>query len=399
MLKSVSRCGALVICGSAIALTASVLPAQAATTGWRADTKIAVKGKRALVSGVAAVSANDAWAVGAAATSTATKVVSYIEHWTGKSWRRVALPSKVAKVANSQAFLISSVAASSRTNVWVIGEVPAPTGAVRYLHFNGKTWTTGKVPGTTASGTQFAVIATALAIGKSSVWVLGAKLKVSGTTESESPYAAEFNGHSWTTKSVPGSSEISAASAVSAGNIWAVEGTNQLQGGLGSGKSSVVHWNGTSWKAASQPTKLPAGATLSAVSASANAVWIAGSAQKSTGATTTQFVDKMTGSTWAAAPTDLKDSANKNPCGPGSLVPDGHGGLWALGLCSTNSTSQLWHFTGGKSSAPTSPKFGGSKAAAVQLAQVPGTASIWAVGIVQVGKATDGLIGLYGPTP
>jgi hypothetical protein len=334
--------------------------------------------------------------VGGATNSSVSRNYPVVEHWTGTSWKRVALPANVAKVASSTEFIFSTIAASSSTNVWVFGTIPAPTGSFNYLHFNGKSWTTGKLP-----GTSVLEVSAVIAVGKSSAWVLGGKEKVSGTTFTGVPYAAEFNGHSWSAKSVPGSGVIGAASAVSAGNIWAVTGASALLGNFLGSKPSVVHWNGASWRAVAQPKKLPVGATLSAVSAGPkNTVWIAGNAANSTGATTAQFVDKLTGSVWAAAPIDLRDSAANGTCLPASLVPDGHGGLWALGLCLTSSgNSDLWHFIGGKSSAPAKPKFGGSYASLMQLARVPGTDSVWAAGQVQVGKATDGLIGVYGPTP
>jgi hypothetical protein len=397
MLKSLRRCGALVICGSALALVAAALPAQAATTGWRAAATVAVKGRQVLVSGINAVSAKDAWAVGAAATSSGSKLTTVVEHWTGKAWKPVALPAKVAKAASTAQFLSSTITASSSTNVWVFGELPLASGAENYLHFNGKTWTTGTVPGTSSSAGQFAVVGAAKAVGNSGVWAFGAKLKATSTAETMTPMAIEYNGHSWSSKSVPGSGEIVAASAISASNIWAVVGTSDIEGSPVASKPSVLHWNGTSWAAAAQP-KLPAGASLGAITTGpGDTVWVAGAVAKGS-ATKAQFVDKLTGSSWAA-PADLKDSASSSACEQGSLAPDGHGGLWTLGLCLDKGTFELWHFTGGKSSAPSSPKFGASKAAVLQLAAVPGTSSVWAAGAVLIKKATDGLIGVYGPTP
>jgi hypothetical protein len=401
MLTLLSRRGALVACGSALALVATVLPAKAAISGWRAAATVAINGLPAAMSGIDAVTAADAWAVGAAANPAGTKQVTVIAHWTGKSWKRVVLPAKVAKVANSQEFLFDLVAASSSKNVWVFGELPGLAKAEIYLHFNGRTWATGRLPGTGVANGQFTAVTAAIALGRSDVWVFGGKVKTSGATQSVDPYAAEFNGRGWSTKSVPGSGEVTAASAVSATSIWAVVGTSALDAGLLSfavARPSVIHWNGTSWRAAAaQPTKLPAGASLTAVTAGpGDAVWIAGTAATSTG--TAQFTDKLTGSSWQAAPADLKDPASGSSCGAG-LAPDGHGGLWALELCVVPGAFKLWHLTGRKWSGPASPKFGASKAELFQLAAVPGTGSTWAAGAVLRGKGSDGLIGIYGPNP
>ena len=101
MIKLTSRRAALVLAGSAIALVGGMLPAQAATTGWRSVAKISIKGDETLLTGVDAVAKGDAWAVGGAETVKGTKPVAIIEHWTGKSWRRVTLPAAVAKKWNT----------------------------------------------------------------------------------------------------------------------------------------------------------------------------------------------------------------------------------------------------------------------------------------------------------
>ena len=104
--------------GSAVALVGGMLPAQAATTGWRSVAKVSVKGEVTLLTGVDAVAKGDAWAVGGAVTSKDTEPVGLIEHWAGKSWKRVTLPAAVARAWNGDAGLSFPVAgASSATNV------------------------------------------------------------------------------------------------------------------------------------------------------------------------------------------------------------------------------------------------------------------------------------------
>ncbi len=400
MLKWLPLRGLLVICGSAVALTVATLPAQAATTGWRAAATFSVSGKEAVVTGIDAVAANDAWAVGTTATSSGGKQAALIEHWAGKSWQRVTLPSKVAKAAASTDFFLSMITASSSANVWVFGEIPGTSGSDSYVRFNGKTWTTGDIPGTDFKADQFVQITAAVAVGKSDVWVLGGRTKISGTTETEVPYAAEFNGHSWSSKSVPGTGLITAASAVSASNIWAVTGGSDLGGTVGASSARLLHWNGTRWQAVATPPKLPSGSGLSAVLAEPSGdVWVAGVAPAKGGLETkAQFTDEWTGTSWDSAPTDLKDSASSSAAEPVSIVPAGSG-LWALGTSLSSGVSKLWHYSGGAWSSPSSPKFGGTDATLLQLAAVPGTASVWAAGEVDLHKADVGLIGIDGPTP
>jgi hypothetical protein len=406
MIKPLARGGALIVFGSALALTASILPAQAATTGWRAAATVSVKGELASLSGVAAVKADDAWAMGAAASATGKKVVPLVEQWTGKVWQRRVLPAKVSKAWGSAAPVYDAVAASAPSNVWAFGQLPDfAKGYDVYLRYNGRAWTTGKVPGTTISKGQKVQVTAAVAVSRSDVWIFGGKAKLKGHKAYWAPWAAQFNGHHWATKTVPGLGEISAVSAVSPSDIWAVTGTSQLAGSLLAARfvpAKVLHWNGKRWLVAkSQPRHLPVHAILTAVAASpGNHVWIAGAAPTSKpGTTSVQFADKLSGSSWQAAPTPLRKGASVSTCQPTSIVPDGNGGLWALGVCLAQSRTHLWHFTSGKWSAPISPKFGGTAAAPLQLAAVPGTGSVWAVGALERGSRVDALIGIDGPTP
>jgi hypothetical protein len=63
------------------------------------------------LSGVAATSASNAWAVGGA----------LILHWNGKTWKRVPSPSSAAG--------LSGVAATSATNAWAVGGSSGSTQA------------------------------------------------------------------------------------------------------------------------------------------------------------------------------------------------------------------------------------------------------------------------------
>ncbi len=106
----------------------------------------------------------------------------------------------------------------------------------------------------------------------------------------------------------------------------------------------------------------------------------------------------MTGSAWHI--TELPDSASVADFRLSSLVPDGNGGLWALGTStSPGITQRIWHLTNGAWQSPLQPRFGGSTGSLLQLAAVPGTASVWGAGVRLSGKTHDGLIAVEGPMP
>jgi len=68
------------------------------------------------LSGVAAISATDAWAVGYTIDKGDVKH-TLIEHWNGKAWERVSSPDP------GGAAELDGVAAAGATNIWAVGLV------------------------------------------------------------------------------------------------------------------------------------------------------------------------------------------------------------------------------------------------------------------------------------
>jgi hypothetical protein len=409
MLKSASGRAAIVLSGSAIALVGAMLPAQAAssaTTGWRAVAIVSAKGRETIMTGVDAVSGNDAWAAAYQATSNGKDQAGLVEHWAGRSWQPVKLPAKIAKFWSSAAD-DAVVGASSATDVWLVTALPGSRGSA-YLRLAGRTWTTGTLPGGSLSGPSLLLVNSVVVLGKSGTWVFGGKANVLAAKPSFTPYAAYYNGRRWTTVNVPATGEVTAASAISASNIWAVTGTSSaasaLTGAASPGSASeVLHWNGKTWqKVASQPS-LPAGGNLTSITAGRQLL-VGGDVATSSGGTAVQFTDTTSGAGWSA-PVDLPrsgataKSSNDLPYVVESLVPAGAGSYWALSGNLSLAPPMLWHYAGGKWSAVASPAFGNKHRALLQLSEVPGSASVWGVGAVGTVSTAKGLIALTGPTP
>ncbi len=408
MLRSVSGRAAVVLSGSAIALAAVTLPAQASTaaTGWRAVTTVSVKGSLALLTGVDAVAANDAWAAGFAGTSSGKKPDGLIEHWAGRSWQQVKLPAKVAKAWDGFGPTDVLIGASSATNVWAVTQIGA-ADSDGYVRLSGRTWTSGALPGTNGS-TGSLVLVTSVLVLKSGTWVFGGKLTVTGTQASFVPYAEYYNGRRWSAVKVPGTGEITAASAISAHNIWAVTGTSGAAeeiapGGTAPATSVVLHWNGDSWQQEAAQPSLPTGGDLTSITVGKQFL-VGGDVATSSGGTAVQFTDQLSAGKWSPV-VDLPRSAasakasDDIPYQIESLVPAGAGSYWALSDNLSVVTPMLWHYAGGKWSAVTSPTFGNKHRALFQLSDVAGSTSVWAVGALGTESAAKGLIALTGPTP
>ena len=241
MIKSSPR-AAIVLAASVIALAASMVPAQAATSSWRVSAELSTRGSVTVLWGADAVSARDAWATGVAQNSKTLTFAPVLTHWTGTGWHPVTLPAAVAKPWNNTYPTFTQIAASSAGDVWVFNGLPR---APAYLHLNGTRWSTGQLPGgsTVASAIEVTAVKD---FGKGNVWAFGARVNLASQSAQAVPYAAYFNGRTWTGQTLPGSGAITAVSAVSATSVWAVVGRPNagISPGLIGGvtKPSVLHW-------------------------------------------------------------------------------------------------------------------------------------------------------------
>lgn len=397
MIKRVSGRAAIILAGSALALAGNILPADAATTGWRVDTTIAVRGNANLLSSVTAVSPSDAWATGLVGkTSGSALPHTFIRHWNGKAWRPVPLPATIARQWARQDAFFSEVGASSARSVWVFGGLEGG-----YLRLSGGRWSLRRLPGagSVSSGTILQIDAAKVFSG-SNVWALGERTSVSGTQLVNAAYAAHYNGRKWVQVTVPGSFAITAVSAASSKEMWAVEGSVNIFGTSifpGPTPPVVLHWTAsTGWQDASPQPTLAKGDQLTSVVAEPNGdVWFGGSA-KNPARGTTPLAAEWTGTSWSVK--DLPMRATSTKWMIGGMTPDGTGGIWAQ--ASHNSQgSQIWRLHSGRWS-QVRTAFGKRRWILQALALVPRTHSVWAVGAVLVGKSSsDGLIAVHGPLP
>ena len=184
------------------------------------------------LSGVAAVSAGNAWAVGYAGSESARKVL--LVHWNGRSWTRVTSP----KILNGTAGALSAVTVVSAHDAWAVGTVGGGLGHALILHWNGKAWSqaTG-VP--VIGGALYGVTATV-----TGAWAVGVNL---GQTV-VAPLLLHWNGKAWSRASIklnPASqseSILTGVAVTAAKTAWAVGYTSQ-----GIPNSMLVRWNGKTW--------------------------------------------------------------------------------------------------------------------------------------------------------
>src|SRR5262249_3507158 len=111
---------------------------------WRVVPSPAVGNAGGELLGVAARSANDAWAVGTSHTNLAQDqgqlTQPLIMHWNGADWKVVSSPTIADPPNSSPAFaVLDAVAALATNNVWAVGG-NSSGGSSLVEHWNGARW-------------------------------------------------------------------------------------------------------------------------------------------------------------------------------------------------------------------------------------------------------------------
>lgn len=192
------------------------------------------------LTGVAATSPSNAWAVGhTGPSSEGSGQQTLIEHWNGRHWTRVPSPD-----AGTNSFL-QAITVVSTGNAWAVGDYIAANGTAHtlVLYWNGRHWTL--VPSETPGGD--ASLLNVTASWTHNIWAVGIAnpTRCSNGGPTCKTVIMHWNSVRW--KVVPSPNPPSAylnvlwgVSAVSRTNIWAV-GTTDYSSTL------IVHWNGSSW--------------------------------------------------------------------------------------------------------------------------------------------------------
>jgi hypothetical protein len=179
------------------------------------------------LSGVAATSAGDAWAVGYSGSVFRQKTL--ILHWNGRAWAR-------SPGFTPAAGALLAVAAVSRSSAWAAGftggygKVPART---LLLHWNGGRWSavTRPAPADGALSTVTATPAYAFA---------------GGSTASGKGLIWRWDGKGWATTrvpAIPGGGGVNGIAARSAASAWAGgDATESTQI-----SDMLMRWNGAAW--------------------------------------------------------------------------------------------------------------------------------------------------------
>lgn len=330
---------------------------------------------------VAAISANDVWAVGWEGSSDSFTTDTLTEHWDGLTWNLV--PSVNVKALDQKLY---GVAAASTNDVWAVGEYDNANGShfqTLIEHWNGTSWSIVKAP----KGNNY--LNAVAAVSSNDVWAVG--VSPNPKNSNSKTLTEHWNGTSWSIVSSPNVANINtldAVAVISSNDIWAVG--DYSDNSTGPSQNLVEHWNGTSWSIVSSPNAGPGDNALYAVTAtSTNNVWAVGYSCRVKSCffsgTEQTLTEQWNGSSWSIVSSpNAGNSSNVLTAVTASSAND----IWATGYtCSKDNCfnsgiiqtlTEQWNGTNW--SAVSSPNFGNNSNYLLSVASVPGSTQVWTTG-------------------
>jgi hypothetical protein len=262
------------------------------------------------LTGVSAVSATDAWAVGNTNSGPVNTVSgpALILHWNGKKWSKTPIPE-----ASTTYFFLNGVSAISATDAWAVGtwDAHGVNAHALFLHWNGKKWS--KVPSPSPVGRALFGVSTTSA---TDAWAVGQYIN---SADRDATLTEHWNGKKWSKVASPGPSPgegnvLFGVSALTPTQAWAVGywGTDLGQ------RTMVLRWNGKAWKRVHSPDPGSSFDVLDGVSAvSASDAWAVGNYSSDKGGTQITLILRWNGKTWTRVPSP---SPNPDASGVNNLA-------------------------------------------------------------------------------
>ncbi|MDQ2714320.1 MAG: hypothetical protein M3Z08_05380 [Chloroflexota bacterium] len=207
------------------------------------------------LSAITALSATDIWAVGYRGTLGHT----LIEHWNGNVWAVVQGPNP----GRGQNFL-TGLAAISSNDVWAVGTFSNGISSIAegqelIIHWNGTSWSVVQSASPGLPGNSLSSI---VAVSANDVWAVGS------SDQGKRTLLTHWNGTSWGSVEGPNpgtaNNSLSAVVDLSAHDVWVVGSSSSVFVGQ-QAHPLIAHWDGTSWSTFVSPTIGASNTTLNGV--------------------------------------------------------------------------------------------------------------------------------------
>jgi hypothetical protein len=281
------------------------------------------------LTGVTALSGNDAWAVGLWRDDP-SPFGALAMRWDGTSWTEIGLPGTSHLGWDPE---IDGVESASNGDVWLVGKVstPYPTNLLPLvIRWRGGSFdfvdTVTLRPQTVypfaARGGTLAEVA---ALAPDDIWAVGQGGGFGDASSSTTPVAVHWDGSSWTEVDVPlvanRHHELTDVVAIASDDVWAVGDYRNVAGTF---RAVTYHWNGTAWSYVHNPIEDIFQSGLSDIVATGPSdVWAIGGAD-SAGV----LLMHWDGTQWSLMPPPPDSGGSLAAVGPNDLWASGWNGFW-----------------------------------------------------------------------
>ncbi|WP_092653461.1 hypothetical protein [Actinopolymorpha singaporensis] len=342
---------------------ATAASAQTDSDGWEVSPVRALRGQADLT-GVVAFGPSDAWAVGYTGGNSTVSTLTL--HWDGTRWLRIPSPNRSAREN-----WLFGVAGTSPNDVWATGYDIGPDGKHRtlVLHWDGARWRI--VPSPTVEG-QDATLNKVVALSPTNAWAVGSTIAWPFTGRT---LVQHWDGRTWSTVASPSpgtdglGSFLLDVAATSADDVWAV---GDYDTGDGTMRTLTERWDGTRWTVVKSPAPGEGSLLSSVATGPRGQVWSVGWQQD--GAEQTPLVLRWDGDAWSAV--DMSGLPADASLGDVRVV--GSNDIWTVGSQAGQTLAAHWNGDTWTASPSASP--GSVANAFADVATIPGTNCLWAVG-------------------
>jgi N-acetylneuraminic acid mutarotase len=247
------------------------------------------------LNGVVVLAPNNAWAVGDQNTAQPDQVLTLIEHWDGTAWHAVPSPNPVGLVD-----VFEAIAAVAANDIWAVGyfeDAPGHQGLL--AHWDGAAWSAG-FPSPLGEG-RHELHGVAM-VSATDGWAVGACACGGGGTQTT--VILRWTGTRWDLVPSPnvGTADnvLTKVVAVAPADVWAV---GYYRAGS-AWRTLIEHWDGSQWSIVPSPNVGAGDNVLNAVGAiGPGDLWAVGA--YATGSRIQPLTLHWDGTAWSAAPTPL----------------------------------------------------------------------------------------------
>lgn len=278
------------------------------------------------------VSSQDVWAVGYNRTPRTTGHVSQFEHWNGAQWSVVPSPN-----SNQPNNFVLSMAAIAANDVWAVGKnLSSDIGLPLIERWNGVSWqvvTNPALPGVSDS----ALNAVARIPGATQLWATGYTLKGPRPAYNQ-PLIERWDGGAWQVIATPAlpsgafGGELRGVVALSPTDAWAVGDYTASNHTI---RTLIMHWNGAAWQVVASPDTW--GSLASVAAAGPHDVRAVGHIAIGDGNNQHALIEQWDGASWRTLRGPEPGTVNLSNLA--SITTDGAGNYWAVGSSYSNADS------------------------------------------------------------